>query len=236
MRERILTRERRCFEFLESIPIERKFVVLGGYAVSAFDFPRLSVDLDILIPEEELDFFRALVKKQDFVFAREKSDFDSTYGGRYERHVKDGETPVSVDLLINSVQARQTNYSYSFDYVYKNSRIMEIRGWHPQHRASSRVAKKEMLVALKMHSMRAADKRDIIMLCHGGIDGSEVEAHLRNGPKEIILKNLGELSSLLEDPGQRDSIKGSFTISDEVFRKAVANCRKIVEDLDERLA
>ncbi|MEE8168638.1 MAG: hypothetical protein V3T58_07190 [Candidatus Hydrothermarchaeales archaeon] len=231
LREKILAREEKCFEFLRSIPEDRRFVLLGGYAVSAFEFPRLSIDMDIAIPSGELEFFRVLVKKQGFVFSQEKSGFDLTYGGKYERYVKDGELPVSVDLLINSVQARQTNYAYSFEYINKNSEIRELRGWHPRHKVSSRIVKKEMLVALKIHSMRTADKRDIIMLCYRGIDSSKVADHLKNSPREMILKNLGELSSLLEDASQRDSIKGVFTLSDEVLDKAVGNCRKMVEEI-----
>ncbi len=42
--------------------------MLGGFAVSAYEFPRLSMDLDIVIPDEELKYFRKLIKDQGFVF------------------------------------------------------------------------------------------------------------------------------------------------------------------------
>ena len=76
MKERIFARERTCFDFLRNIPSRRKFIVIGGFAVSAYEFPRLYVDLDIVIPDEELKYFRKLIKDQGFVFRKEKSDFD----------------------------------------------------------------------------------------------------------------------------------------------------------------
>ena len=44
-------REKDCFDFLNQIPKERKYVVIGGYAVTSFGFSRFSVDIDITLPE-----------------------------------------------------------------------------------------------------------------------------------------------------------------------------------------
>lgn len=232
MRERIIGRERECFELLRKIPSNRRFVLIGGFAVSAFEFPRLSVDLDIVIPEKELEFFRDLMKEQGFVFSREKSDFDLTYDGRYEKYVRKDELPISVDLMINSIQARQTNYSYSFQYLIKNSETREIRGWHPSARVRVRVPDREMLIALKINSMRTADKRDIIMLCYERPDVSRIVAHLKNCPKDAISDNIDELSRLLAEARDRDSIKGVFAISDEVLRIAIRNCKRVVNEIN----
>lgn len=235
MKEKILARERDCFEFLKAIPANRKFVLVGGYAVSSFEFPRLSVDLDIVIPEEELKFFRDFIKEQGFVFSEEKSDFDLTYRGRFEKYTKGGDLPISVDLLINSVQARQTNYPYSFEYILKNSEVKEIRGWDPSSRVQIRVANREMLIALKANSMRAADKRDIVMLCYERPNVKEIVAHLKNCPRGTILKNIDELLELLSDPRYKDAIKGVFTISDEVLKMAIGNCIETFNEIKKKL-
>jgi hypothetical protein len=234
VRGEIIERERECFDFLKSIPLKRKFVVVEGYAVSSFRFPRFSVDLDIVIPEEELKFFRALIKKQGFVLIDEKSDFDLTYGGRFEKYRR-GEPPISVDLLINSVQARQTNYSYSFEYIFKNSELREIRGWHADLKLETMVADREMLIALKVNSMRAADKRDILMLCYEKPDIGRIVKHLQECPREIIHKHVEGLMRLLEDPKQVDSIKGVFSISTAVMEKARKNCLEVLNVLMRRL-
>ena len=228
MKEKIYARERACFELLRAIPSKRKYVVIGGFAVSAFEFPRLSVDLDIVIPEEELDHFKGLITELGFEFSHERSDFDLTYGGRYEKYVKSEELPVSVDLLINSVAARQTGYAYSFKYLFRHSVVREVSGWHPESKAKVRVSSREMLIALKMNAMRAVDKRDVIMLCYEMPDADEVALHLKNCPHEIILENLNVLQDIVKGLGNDDSIKGVYSISDDVLRKAAGNCEKLV--------
>jgi len=232
MKEKILAREKACFDFLNSIPINRKFALVGGYAVSSFEFPRLSVDLDIIIPESELKFFRELLRENGFVLSYDKGEFDLTYGGKFEKYTKK-EPSISVDLLINSVQARQTNYAYSFAYIEKNAETREIRGWHPNLRAKVKVANKEMLLALKINSMRTADKRDIIMLCYEMPQIDALVRHLKNCPKDAIAKNLSGLSELVSDQKIKDAIKGAFTISDGVFERAVKNCRETISKLKE---
>ncbi len=205
--------------------------MIGGFAVSAYEFPRLSVDLDIVIPDEELKFFKKLIKDQVFVLRKEKSDFDDTYGGKYERYIKEEKLPVSVDLLINSVQARQTSYSYSFHYLFKHSQIREIRGWHPEARVTIRVPKREMLITLKVNSMRMADKRDIIMLCYEKSDVDMIVKHLKDCPKDIIMDNLNDLLELVRSRGHDNSIKGVFSLSDDVLKRAVDGWEKVMGEV-----
>ena len=102
-----------------------------------------------------------------------------------KKHVKKGELPISVDLMINSVQSRQTGYAYPFNYIFKNSEVKEIIGWHPDFKVQMRVADKEMLIALKINSMRATDKRDIIMLCFEKPDVDKIVNNLKKCPRNI---------------------------------------------------
>jgi len=234
MKEKILAREKECFEFLKAIPRKRKFVLIGAYAVSGYGFPRLSVDLDIVIPENELDFFENLCKSQDFILTLEKSDFEHTYSGEYKRYIKKGDLPTSVDLMINSVRSRQTGYAYSFNYILKSSEIREIRGWHPDSKVQIRIADKEMLIAMKINSMRTADKRDIIMLCYDKPDVDKIIVHLKKCPKDIILKHLKELNDLF-DPKHKDSMKGVFSISDDVLKIAIRNTKRPLEIITKEL-
>jgi predicted nucleotidyltransferase component of viral defense system len=41
-------------------------VLVGGYATSSFDFPRFSVDLDLVIREKDVQRFKELLEKEDF--------------------------------------------------------------------------------------------------------------------------------------------------------------------------
>jgi hypothetical protein len=214
-------REKECFTFLNLIPREKRYVVIGGYAVSSFGFPRFSVDLDIVIHEKELTFFKKLISERNFDFKVGKNDL--LYSGRFERYEKD---LVSIDLLINGVQSRQTGYFYSFEYILKNSQIQEVSGWDTSSKTKVRIANREILIAMKIHSMRMADKRDIVMLCYKKPNIENIVNHLSKCPKEKIISNLNELTSDFNDKNFKDSLKGVYSINDTTYTKAIENCKQ----------
>ena len=223
-------REKECFTFLKLIHKEKKYVIIEGYAVSSFGFPRFSVDLDITIPENELPFFKKLASDNGYEFIIGKEDL--AYSGKFERYEKDF---VSIDLLINGVQSRQTGYHYPFQYVFNNSQIRETIGWDQTNKVKVRIAKKEMLIALKIHSMRMADTRDIIMLCYEIPDIQIILNHLKNGPKEKITEHINELLTVLNDKKLKNSLKGVYTIDDKLYKRTIKNCKQIMIDVKKQL-
>jgi hypothetical protein len=223
-------REKICFDVLNLLEKNESYVVIGGYAVSSYGFPRFSIDLDFVIPETSLTFFHQFMSQEGFSKSKEKSDL--AYSDKFERYEQD---LVSIDLLINTVESRQTGYSYPFSYVYSNSEIRQVSGWDPLHKARVKVATREMLIALKIHSLRDADKRDIIMLCYQMPDMSALVKHLRNGPKIILLEHIRELKSVLDDQHLKDSLKGVYSIDDRVFKKTIKNCQRVLEELISKL-
>jgi hypothetical protein len=212
-------REKECFDFLTLLKKDWHYVVIGGYAVSSFGFPRFSVDLDIVIPEKDLRFFQELIKEKGFALEKEKQDL--SYSGKFERYSKGF---ISVDLLINGVQSRQTGYCYPFSYVFKNSEIREVNGWDPSLKARVRVPHKEMLLALKIHAMRTADKRDIIMLCYEKPDVEKIVNNLKDCPKKKIIAHIDELLGIITSQNFKDSLRGVFSVGDGIFKRSVENC------------
>lgn len=223
-------REKECFTFLKLISKEKQYVIIGGYAVTSFGFSRFSVDLDITIPESELPFLKKVLSDNDFVFTKGKDDL--LYSGKFERYEKG---LVSIDLLINGVSSRQTGYLYPFQYLFKNSQIRETSGWDPLNKVKVRIAKKEMLIALKIHSMRMTDKRDIIMLCYEIPNIRIIINHLKNSPKEKIIEHVNELLVNLNEKNLRDSIKGVYSIDDKIYKKTIENCQKTMNEIKERI-
>jgi hypothetical protein len=223
-------REKLCFDILNLLEKNESYVVIGGYAVSSYGFPRFSIDLDFVIPETNLSFFHQLMLQEGFSKSKEKSDL--AYSGKFERYEKD---LVSIDLLINTVESRQTGYAYPFSYVYSNSEIRQVSGWDPFHKARVKVATREMLIALKIHSLRDADKRDVIMLCYQPPEVSSVVRHLRGGPKNILLDHIHELQATLDDSHFKDSLKGVYSVDTRVFEKATKNCRYTLEQISAQL-
>ncbi len=206
------------------------YVVIGEYAVSSFGFPRFSVDLDIVIPEKEVTFFQKLITEKSFTISKEKPDLN--YSGKFERYSK---SLVSIDLLINTVQSRQTGYSYPFSYIFKNSEMREVSGWDPSLKAKIRVPHKEILIALKTHSMRMADKRDIIMLCYEKPNVEKILSHLKDCPNEKIIANIDELLKVIKNQNLKNSLKGVFSIKSSIFERSVENCTATLEKVKELL-
>jgi hypothetical protein len=224
-------REKECFDFLNFLKKDMEYVVIGGYAVSSFGFPRFSMDLDIIVTEKKNQLMQKLIKEKGFILETEKKDLN--YSGKFERYSKG---LVSIDLFINTVQSRQTGYCYPFSYIFKNSEIREVSGWDPLSNARVRVPHKEMLIALKIHSMRTADKRDIIMLCYEKPSTEKIVNHLKNCPQEKIIAHINELLGVIGSQNLKDSLKGVFSLGDKVFTKAVSNCIITLERIKEELS
>jgi hypothetical protein len=223
-------REKDCFNFLRLISSEKQYVVIGEYAVTSYGFARFSVDLDITIPESQLPFFNKLISDNGFVFTKGKKDL--TYSGKFKRYEKE---LVSIDLLINGVESRQTGYCYPFEYIFKNSQIRETSGWDPTNKVKARIAKKELLIALKLHSMRMADKRDIITLCYEKPNTQNIINHLKNSPKLKITQHINNLLSLLNDNNLKDSLKGVYSIDDKLYDRMIKNCQQTMSKVKNQL-
>lgn len=229
---KIEEREKLCIELMRKLP--RRFILIGGYATSAFEFPRFSVDLDLVVKQEDLKEFETVLQREGFKLVQETGEFSEVYKGRFIRFEKKVNTlPVRVDLLVDMVQSRQTNVAYSFDYLWKNSEVRRVVGSGVKENAEARVARREMLVALKTNSMRKADQRDIILLCNGVLDISLVLKHLERAPRDRILGHIDIVLETLGHPRSKASIKGVFGISDDVYGKIIEKARKELSAIKE---
>lgn len=234
-RQQLEAREKECFQFLSRLSPERNYVLIGGYAVSSFHFPRYSVDLDIVLPEKELSFFQELSKSLGFKPTQGREEIESQYGGRSENLVKDIGVKVGIDLLVNSVHSRQTGYAYSFQYLLANSEMREIRGRGLQARATARVADKEMLIALKAQPMRPQDMGDIIALCYERPNDADVITHLQKCPQKKILENMEMLQTYVEKP-KTDSVRGAFSFGPREFDQCIRHCRNLISIVNKGLS
>lgn len=234
-RRQLEAREKECFQFLNRLSPERNYVLIGGYAVSSYHFPRYSADLDIVVEEKEAGFFLELAKSLDYKRSQVRDELEPVYGGRSETFVKDIGFKVGIDLLVNSVQSRQTRCAYSFGYLLANSETREIRGRGLEARAKARVADKEMLIALKAQPMRAQDIGDIIALCYEKPNQARVITHLQKCPREKILENIEKLWTFVEEP-KTDSVRGAFSFGPREFEQCIVNCRSLVARVHQSLS
>ena len=201
--EELIKKENDIFDILqEFINAKLDFIVVGGYAVSAFKH-RFSVDADIVIQSKDLDKFEAIVKKEDFKKTSEK-ELENIYSSRFLRYEKD---TASVDLMIDAVSARATGASFSYKLLLDNSvkkKIISI-----EKEISARVPVKEMMIVMKIHSGRLTDFRDIAALAKD-TDLEEIRKLLFIGDLNALNNHLKKIATVVKDKNFVDSFKGVF--------------------------
>lgn len=108
-----IDRENEIFGVLQAFRADDlEFVVVGGYGVSAYKH-RFSVDTDLVLRSEDLERFTQVLEDRGF---EKDTDRDLVYSGRYLAYVKDEELPVTIDLLVDELQCRQTDAAWSYEY------------------------------------------------------------------------------------------------------------------------
>lgn len=219
-------RENEIFDVLQRFEAaELESVVVGGYGVSAYQH-RFSVDADLVIREDSLDQFTEILENQGF-----EKDTDrelDVYGGRFIAYVKNAELPVTIDLLVDELHCRQTDASWSYSYFRNHSTRQEITG--SEQSVQVRVPTRELLIAVKLHSGRLTDTRDVVAL----IDEAEphkIEQHIERGNQGKRRQVLDNVMEAMEDPGFEDSFKGVFSQQ----KLPEDNIQKLQEFLQQRL-
>jgi len=139
--------------------------------------------------------------------------------------------PVTADLLVGSLVCRATGASWSYEYIRRHSIATEVSGIELSARC--RVPERELLIALKIHSGRRADLRDVVVLVEGA-DVEEIVRHLRRGDLEKLRIQINRMLEMLRDPRLRDSLKGVFAIRRDVTDE-IEKTRKALEKVQEAI-
>ena len=156
--EYILLREKEIIRLIKLIKESGlQHIIVGGYAVATI-MKRFSVDLDIAIKSIDKEKFEEILKKEEYLISYSK-EISTIYGENFVRFEKKiSGLPISADFLINGLVSRTTNASWSFDYIKENSEIRNLETLQMP------VPTKELLIAMKLHSGRISDTRDIVAL------------------------------------------------------------------------
>jgi hypothetical protein len=191
-----------------------KFVVIGGYAVSALGAHRFSVDCDVVIPEKDLPAFEKVLWREGYRKAKASNVNRGAHGSKMAKYSKlIGGRRVSVDIGINSIVCRDTDGEWSYELLSKNSTEMNISGV-----TSSTIAlvpRKELLIAMKLHPARDTDIRDVVIL-RDDVDWHAVAEFADTG---IRRKVVAQLDSAIERIGSRrfpSALKAEFGLRVDV--------------------
>src|SRR3989338_8727820 len=127
MFEQFIERENTIFDVLrEFVDANISFIVVGGYAVSAYKH-RFSVDADIVLPRKELEKCIAVLEKKKFMKTISKV-LEHVYGSEFIRYENKQKLSVSFDLLIDGIGSRATEASFSFEELMQHASVKKIIG------------------------------------------------------------------------------------------------------------
>lgn len=201
--EELLSREREILKMISMLSGKGlKFIVVGGYAVATHRH-RFSVDLDIVVRQSDLEKFRNVINPIGYsvAFSRE---LKIVYGEKFERFKKEiDKLPVYIDILVNGLASRTTNAVWSFDMILKNAEKRKLDN------IEFSVPKKELIVAMKIHSGRFSDTRDAVALADN-IDIKLVKGYTMRGDKPKLEKLVKNELKILNSPHFADGFKGVF--------------------------
>lgn len=215
-------RENEIFDALQRFIDEGlDFVVVGGYGVSAYQH-RFSVDADLVIEGEELDEFTRLLEESGF---EKETDRDLVYSGRYIAYVKNADLPVTIDLLVDELQCRQTDAAWSYQHFREHSLEKPVEG--SEESVTVRAPTRELLIAVKLHSGRATDARDAVALMEG-VDFDRLEKHVARGDPEQLRTVLKNVSETTRSDNFEDAFKGVFQ-SSELPEESIQKLQRFIQ-------
>ena len=226
----LLEREREVMRIL-ALFLDKglNFIVVGGYAISTYK-KRFSIDLDVVVKEEEFKEFEKLLEKEGYSSYYEK-EIALMYGENFKRFMKKmNNLPVDIDLLINGLVSRTTDATWGLDYIKKNSVKRKLNN------SEFLTPEKELLIAMKFHSGRLSDIRDIVALMP--CDKNKLRKHLLNGDIKKLKDSMDKQAAFLSKPQFDDSFKGifgPFSFNEKDVREAKDLIKNILEEDTKKL-
>lgn len=187
-----------------------EYVLVGGYAVSAFN-TRFSTDLDIVVLPEDKNAFVEFLETRNFeeTDSHAKEWVFDTEVVEYEKRLSP-QQPIGFDLLVNGLGCRQTKAQWSFDYLHDHSAQQQISGGTAA--TTARVVDGAVLVAAKLHSGRETDLRDVLAIAEE-IDLDTVTPHLHRGDADALRTQLERGIEVLESDELRHGFRSDFGAS-----------------------
>lgn len=212
--EQLQLREKEIFETLKKLK-KFSFVIIGGYAANCYALPRFSVDCDIVIKNNK-EAAKICKELEKLSYNKEKSGkTDAPHHGGFIRYEKEigSNFKVGMDILIEYVLDRQTNATFSADWVFENSDLRLLKGKTIIEQLKLRVINSDALFAMKFVTGRTSDIRDVFMLALKveNFEWAKEEISKRYDFRESFEK----IKSKITSPKFKDNLQGVFGFIDE---------------------
>jgi hypothetical protein len=171
------------------------FVVIGGYAVNAHGQHRFSVDCELATNRDNVPLTDATLLREGYELRR--SEVRPPIGVTIREYAKSvgGETAL-VELFVDTVVNTTTRGIWTYKFIQENSVEAIVVG--ATDSTPSRVAQRNLLVAMKLHAGETQDIEDIVMLSER-VDWKTVARCTASGSKQQLIEQIdyaiGEISS-----------------------------------------
>lgn len=200
------------------------YVLVGGWAISAFQ-TRMTTDIDAVIPDTAVNDYDALLA--DHGYEKEfEEDVSNVYEGRMIQYKKPvGENAVTFEALVDALRCRQTDAEWSYRYLHDHSTVESI---NIADDLDGRIPEPPLLFAMKLHSGRKADARDLVVLSTRA-DFDRIERHVHRGDTEKLDERIGIVLSRLQQDGFEDAFKGIFQ-QEELPTNAIGDLISFLSD------
>ena len=190
------------------------FVVIGGYAVNAFGQHRFSVGCDLATTRDNVPVIDAILLGEGYELRRNEVRPPIGVTIREYRKSVGGET-ASLELLVDSVVSTTTRGTWTYGFIQDNSVEAIIVG--ATDSTPSKVAQRNLLVAMKLHTGRTEDLGDVVMLSER-VDWKAVARCAGCGSKEQLVEQIESAIREMSSTKFASDLKSIFAVrSDPAF-------------------
>jgi hypothetical protein len=184
------------------------FVLIGGYAVNAYGQHRFSVDCDLATNLDNTPVIDTALLREGYELW--KGRFRPPIGVTMKVYRKSvAGLPVSVDLFVNTVVSRRTRGTWTYKFIQENSVEAIVVG--ATDSTPSRVAHRNLLVAMKLHSGRTQDFADVVMLSER-VDWEAVARYSACGSRELLMEQVDSAIKEISSTRFVSDVKSSFAM------------------------
>ncbi len=184
------------------------FVVIGGYAVSAYGQHRFSVDCDLATNRNNIPIIDSALLRDGYELWKGRARPPIGVTTReYRKPV--GQKYVSVELFVNTVVSRTTRGTWTYKFIRENSVEAIVVG--ATDSTPSRVANRNLLVAMKLHAGRTQDFRDVVILSEK-VDWKTVARCAACGSKEQLIEQIESAIKQISSAQFASDMKSTFAM------------------------
>lgn len=209
----LLAREAEVIRILKVLSSKSSnFAVIGGYAINALTAHRFSVDCDIVVDSKKMKKVNGILESEGYALSKVKKQ--PIYGVKMKKYVKPvGVRQVSVEVFPKEISCRQTDGTWRFDLIMKNSSKLRVVGL--TYSTEALVPKKELIMAMKVHAGRDIDLRDVTMLSER-VNWSAVKDFATSGDIEKVKKQVESAMATISKPEFVSALKAEFGLRYDV--------------------